>query len=229
MLHGITDHAKQAQALLERAALRGAPFVDRYAVNQLHDQIGGSVRGKAAVEQSGDVGVSQMCEHLSLGAQALDGVRVPRAGPDELEGHLLLILAIGTLGAVHRSHAAASQDVDEAPRSEARAHPRVSVSSLRGAVDDQPFDGERAIIDSCREHRVDLVAQGPVGATRPGKEPLPRLDGLSVGELEDLLDSSPSRAVHGSPPVIASARADCGQRGVDWRLTRPPGRGRSLF
>jgi hypothetical protein len=79
VLHGITDHAKQAQALLERAPLRAAPFIDGYAVNQLHDQIRGSVGGKAAVEQPCDVGVSQMCEHLSLGAQALDGVRVARA------------------------------------------------------------------------------------------------------------------------------------------------------
>ena len=79
VLHRITHHAKQAQPRLEWKTLGGAPFVDRDTLDELHDQIRHPVWREAAVEQGADVGMSQLGEHLTFGAKALDGVGVGRA------------------------------------------------------------------------------------------------------------------------------------------------------
>ena len=59
VLDRVTHHAKQAQPRLERKTLRGAPFVDRDAVDELHHQIRRPIGREAAVEQGGDVGMGQ--------------------------------------------------------------------------------------------------------------------------------------------------------------------------
>ena len=167
VLHGIAHHAKQPQPCVERQAFGGAPFRDRDAIDELHDEIRCSVRRKPAVDETSDVGMDQVCEHLSLGAKALDGVRVARARAHEFDRHFLPILTISALGAVHRAHTATSEDADEAPRPERAAEQRIGGLRVRFPIDDESFDGEGAIDAGGGEHRFELVH-----ATRhPGRTP----------------------------------------------------------
>ena len=196
VLDRVAHHAKQAQPSLERKTLSGAPFADRNAVDELHHQIRSPIGREAAVEQTRDVGMGQLCEHLSLGTKAIDGVGVARARSEDLDSHFLSIVAVCALGAIDGTHAAASENADQAPRPEAAADQGTDVSSLECPIDDESFDGQGAIGAGGRQHRFDLITQRHIGATRLGQKPSARLNGLGVRELEKLLDPLPVHAVH---------------------------------
>ena len=197
VLDGVTHHAKQAQPRLERKTLSGAPFVDRNAVDQLHDQIRRPVGREAAVEQTGDVGMGQLCEHLSLGAKALDGVGVARARSEDLDGDLLPILAVCALGAIDRypyRHVRGRSTRRHGPRRLPINGPTSRASNARSTMNRSmararsgPAAASIASISSRNDH---------IGATRLGQKPSARLDGLGVRELEELLDPLPVHAVH---------------------------------
>src|SRR5262245_27800278 len=146
-------------------------------------------------------------EHLSLGAKALDGVGFARARADELEGDLLLVVAVHPFRKVDRTHATASQNIHETPRSEACLEPWIDAPGARGTIRDDFLDGQRAMVAGGRQHLFELVAQRDVAATGLGEKPLASLRRLCLCELEEFLDSRPARALHSRPPVIAPGRA----------------------
>ena len=125
VLDGVADDAEQAQACLEGQRLSAAPVGDGNAVHELHHEEGRAVGREAAVQQAGDVGVLEGRQHLPLGAEALAGIRIARAGAHELDRHLELILAVGARGAVDQAHAAAPDDASQAPRAQRPAQPGI--------------------------------------------------------------------------------------------------------
>ena len=173
-------------------------IADRYAVDELHHEIGRAFGRDAAVEQARDVGMGQMCEHLSFGQKAIDGVGVARARSEDLDSHLLPIVAVCALGAIDRAHTAASENADQAPGPETAADQRTGVSRVGFPIVDESFDGQGTIGAGGSQHRFDLVTQRDIGATRLGQTPSARLNGLGVRELEEFLDPLPVHAVHGS-------------------------------
>ena len=67
-------------------------------------------------------------------------------------------------------------------------------------IDDESFDGQGAVGAGGGQHRVDLVTQRDIEATRLSQDPSARLNGLGVRELEQLLDPLPVHVVHDLPP-----------------------------
>ncbi len=83
--------------------------VNTSAVNILHDQIGATVISGAAIEECGNVGMLQASENLSLGLKATGNDLGPEANPNDFDGDLLFVLAIGALSQKYGAHAAVSE------------------------------------------------------------------------------------------------------------------------
>ena len=149
--------------------------------------------------------MGQVCEDLSLGTKAVDRVGVARARSEDLDRHLLSIVAIFPLGAIDGTHTAASEDTDQTPWPEATADQGANASNLDWPIDDESFDGQGVIGADGSQHCFDFVTQHHIGAARLGQKPSARLDGLGVRKLEELFKPLPVHAVHDRPPVIASS------------------------
>ena len=98
--------AEQPEPLKRRQSPVVAEPIDRTAVHVLHHQEGQAVCGDAAVEQPGDVGVIKRRQHLTLAAEAADGVLGHHPTLDDLDRHALLELPIGAPGAKDGAHPA---------------------------------------------------------------------------------------------------------------------------
>ena len=158
VLHGLAHRAKQTKTSFKRQTLGGAPFRDRNSVHELHDEVGCAVGRESAVDETGDAGMDQARQHLSLSAKALDGVRVARARTHKLDRHLLAILTIGSLGPVHRAHAAVSEGAQQTPWSKTVAEQWIDACRISLPIDDESFDREGAVVASGRQHGFELVA-----------------------------------------------------------------------
>ncbi len=108
VLHGGADRSKQFETFGNRQSTGIAVLVDGCAVDQFHDQIGHSIVGGATIEQAGDVGMVETGQDLALVAEALQDELVVEAATHQLDGNLMLELAIDADGAVDLSHAAAA-------------------------------------------------------------------------------------------------------------------------
>ncbi len=117
-VHGATHRGEESQAILDRQLPGVAVLGDRLAPNQLHDEIRPSLPAHPAIEQPGDARMRQTGEDLALAEKpGLDLIRI-HAALDELEGDLLLELSVRPFGQPHRPHAAPTQLLDQAVRSD---------------------------------------------------------------------------------------------------------------
>src|SRR5215469_9428605 len=96
ILDGAADYAKKAQPIAHRQVSLAAVRVDRDAFHIFHDEVRQSFHAGAAVEKTRDVGVIQLGQDLSFGAEAKHhaGVR-PEIAAHDFEGDLLLVSLIG--------------------------------------------------------------------------------------------------------------------------------------
>ena len=100
-----------------------APGVDGLAVNVLEHEVGRAVLGAAAVDELGDAGMLQPRGDAALGVEApaefcaLQRQRQQLERGDPLEG------AVGALDAIHSAHAAGTDALGNAPRTDAPAVP----------------------------------------------------------------------------------------------------------
>ena len=143
--------------------------------------------------------MDQAGQHLPLGAKTLDGVRVTRTRTHQLDRDFLSILAIGSLGPVHRAHAAVPEGAQQTPWPKTVAEQRIGARRISLPIDDESFDRERTVVASGRQHGFELVAQSHILATRLRQELPPRFNGLSAGQLEELLDPLPVHGIHDCP------------------------------
>ena len=163
---------KQFQAIGDGQAATVAVLVDRPAIDVLHDQIGHSLGRRAPVEQAGNVRMIQTGKQLALLIKSPQQ-RLPAAAvTDELDGHLLLELAVVADRPVHRTHPATADDLFQAVRADAirrrrqfaRAEQRVrrgnreTLPQRRGLDNVRPF-GVR------RQQRFDFGTQHCVCGT----------------------------------------------------------------
>ena len=96
----------------------------------------------AAIDEAGDVGVMERRQDLTLALESLDQRAGLRAGLQQLQGHLLLVGPIGTLGEVDDRHAAAAELADDSPRPDA-------IFRQRRASAHDAFVGERVTQPAC--------------------------------------------------------------------------------
>lgn len=90
-----------------------AELGDRYAVDVLHDEIELAGVADSAVEQTGDVGMGEAGKDLALGAEAVAEEISGEGKIDDLNGDLLVELAVGAVSEVDGTHTAAAQQADE--------------------------------------------------------------------------------------------------------------------
>lgn len=126
VLGGVAHDAEQAQPFFDRQPLPVAMSGDRAPVHVLHDEIGRALGREAGIEQASDVRVREPRQDVRLGLEPRRGGERLRRPAKELQRDLLLVLAIGPFGQIHRSHPAMPDDVDDEPRAEPHADERIA-------------------------------------------------------------------------------------------------------
>ena len=100
-------------------------LIDRSTRDIIHDQVGQTLFRGAAIQQLNDVRMVQLGEGLSLIAEAAQQVIAVQLRQQNLDGHLLLILFIGSGSQINGGHAAPPNPLDDFVRSNAAANHRV--------------------------------------------------------------------------------------------------------
>jgi hypothetical protein len=119
-LLGYAATARWSTSVLRSSSFR-APSVlavieDVLALDVLHGEVRQAVRGRAPIEQTGDVGMLETGENLTLVAKPLnDGVRVGSA-LENLDRDALLKHVVGTHRKVDRTHPSAADLADQPVR-----------------------------------------------------------------------------------------------------------------
>ncbi len=108
-------------------------------MHQAHREPGPAVGLDAAVQQRRDVRMIELREMVALAHEGIDQCGRRHLGAHAFQRDVLLVLAIGTTGAVHGTHAARSQHVIDPPRAQpvADARRRVVGIVLRGHLTQQ--------------------------------------------------------------------------------------------
>src|SRR5262245_54697767 len=91
--------------------------VNRNTVNVLHHEVGPAIAGVSGVQQASDGGMIEVREELALPEKTVAPRGPLRASAKELDGDLLLNLAVAALAEIHVSHAARAQQPDQPVRS----------------------------------------------------------------------------------------------------------------
>ena len=112
------------------SARRVAVFDERLALDVLEHEVRRAVRRGPAVEQAGDVGMLERGRDLPLAPEALQRELARHAGPDELDGDLLLELVVGAAGEVDHAHAALPELGEELVGADAIADAPARASDL---------------------------------------------------------------------------------------------------
>ena len=121
VLNAGAHRAEQIEPLLDRQAVLVAVAIDRHAVHQLHHEERLPVRGGAAVHQPRDVGMVERRQRLAFELKAPEDLRRIGARPHDFERGVAAEGGVGALGAVDDAHAAAADDVENAPGADRRA------------------------------------------------------------------------------------------------------------
>src|SRR5215217_7642256 len=105
--------------------------VERLPLDKLHHEVGQSVFGGAAVEQSGDVWMIESCEYLAFFAEATEDEISVHAALHQLDGGTFVELVVGARGFVNRAHAAASDFSFDSIRAQTAAEHRILIFNKR--------------------------------------------------------------------------------------------------
>ena len=121
VMHRRTHDLKQLQPGRDVQTVRVAVGVDGDAVDVFHDDVGGAVRQRAAIQQMRDVRVIELSQDLALDLEpGLHGVG-DRAAEDHLDGHSLVEFGVRALGEENLPHAAHPQGAQHTIRPDAVA------------------------------------------------------------------------------------------------------------
>ena len=124
--HGRTHIAKQPQALANGQFPLLAIPVERFALDQIHDQIGKPFLCGAAVDQPSDVRVIELRENLPLRAHPLQDEARRVARGHQLDGDFFFVLRIDAPGAIHLAHATGADQREDLVRADAPADPALA-------------------------------------------------------------------------------------------------------
>jgi hypothetical protein len=143
------------------------------------------------------VGMLQRRQDLSLDAKAPLEIAIGRAAHD-LEGDLLLELAVDAVGQVDGAHPPASQLPDDPVGAEPAADAGIERrrQRRRGL---RRRRAERAVLIREREQRRDLAPQVRVAAAGAIEEPVALRPGLVQRLVEQRLDADPGLGLHKGP------------------------------
>src|SRR5262249_52984126 len=98
------DLTEQLKPLRDRKLKCIAVGVDAVALDQFHDQVWNPVFRGSAIQKTRDVGMIEGSEDLPLMSKALQQDRAVVSAPDQLDGHSLFILAVGSHRAIDLTH-----------------------------------------------------------------------------------------------------------------------------
>ena len=118
MLHRRAHVGEETQPRADVQPVIVAVGGDAAPVHILHDQIGTSVGGESAIEQPRDLRVDQSRKNLPFGEEPLVQWVVGVGRVNQLDGDTLLELAVGSLGEVDDTHAAAAELADHSIRTD---------------------------------------------------------------------------------------------------------------
>ena len=197
---------EQLQPLPDLELPRLAVRVDRRSVDVLHDEVGKSFLGGAAVEQTGDVGMVQLRQDLALLPEPAHHGAGVRVAPHQLDGDALAVLLVVPLGQVDGAHAAPPDLAQDPVGTDARAGPRLGPALGRRAKQGRAAGGLQELVGLGRggEERLHLGAQ--LGVARAGRvnERAPLFRRPIQSRADDPLDLLPALGCHVTPLPTAS-------------------------
>src|SRR5215470_7955232 len=123
VLHGCTDRSEKFETFGNRESLGIAILVDGCAVDEFHDQVRHFIDGCFAVEQSGDVGMIEVGKDLAFMSETFLHELVIKVATNQLDGNLVLELAIDAGGPIHLSHPAMTDFLKDVVGSYPTANP----------------------------------------------------------------------------------------------------------
>ena len=186
------DLDEEREPALERQPPPVAPGVDRLAVDVLEHQVGGAVRRRAAVEQTGDPRMLERGEDAALGGEALVAEPAGEVGADPLHRHHLVEGAVGAPRAPDRAHAAGADLGLEPPRPDplrrGRAAPGGGDPLHRALGEEPPAVGGGLV------HATELRGELRVGESDPLERRGPLLRRQLEQVAERVAQSRPARA-----------------------------------
>ncbi len=203
---GLANLAEEVEPLVDPEPVSVAVGVDRLAVHVLHDRIGDTLGGRAAVEEACHAGMLQARQDPSLVAEAPAHLLVVEGAGKQLDGNALVEVRVLTDAEVHDAHAAAAELLREPIGPDPRS---------QGLVDQNPRASGRAGDDTLQrltEPRASEVDEAlyfatqpvvAVGVLREIRGPLLRRTGHHI--LEQLFDSRPILGADrlGHPGIVA--------------------------
>ena len=178
-LHGLAQRLEQPEPRVDVELAALAVGVERLAVDVLHHQEGEAGLGRAAVVEAGDVRVLEAREDLPFCQEASPRIVTGQPLAQDLDGHLVLELAVRALG---------EEDVAGTARPEGPQHP---VGAELGSLGDLRM--------RCGDHQLRKA-----GSRRSLEKAL----GLAV-YVEELLDPLPELGIRAAglveegPPLLA--------------------------
>ncbi|MEM6704605.1 MAG: hypothetical protein AAF690_17940 [Acidobacteriota bacterium] len=156
-LHRLAHLKKEAETSFEREAVPLAEVVDRKTVDKLHHEVGRAVFRNATIDESRDRGVVEASQDLTFAQESPARLRRCRAVGKELDGHLLFVLIVGTLGEIDGSHTASTDLSLQAVGSEPLARDgNRGVSGQRSALRGEELEKLRRIVHQTLGHRAGL-------------------------------------------------------------------------
>src|SRR5215216_1666476 len=115
-----TDFAKKFQTLNCRELVLVRVLCERLALYVLHNEVGKTIRSRAAIQELRYVRVIEACKNLSLVAKAAKHKIIIHALPDQLDGDLLFELIVIACGEIDCSHAALPDPANDFIRPDVR-------------------------------------------------------------------------------------------------------------
>src|SRR5690625_151213 len=143
----LPDGHEELEPFLDREAPGGAVLGDRGPLDDLHDEVWPAVIGGTAVEEPRNVGVVERGEDLALGTEPGEELVGVEAAAEELDGDLLVELAVDPLGEVD-GPAPPAPDLPEEPVGPELAACIDSLGLLA------PFGGDQRVLRSDDEGPV---------------------------------------------------------------------------
>src|ERR1700676_2470799 len=105
-------HAQEEGKLAAQVQGRGVQ-VNGGAVHILHDEIGLALRGMAGIDHAGDTGMIEIGKKLAFPEETVAPRGPAGSGVEDLDGNLLLNLAVSALGQIDCAHATGAEQADE--------------------------------------------------------------------------------------------------------------------
>ena len=118
VLDGFADFAEEDETVFGGEFVLLYVFVDGLAFDEFHDDVGEVVVG-ASVDEAGDVGVFELGEDLTFGAEAGFELGVGEVRADDLDGYDFLVSVIVAGGLEYAAHTAGAEFAEDSVGAEA--------------------------------------------------------------------------------------------------------------